>query len=147
MVFSSTPSCWPQSATVALSSGRSYSAAQIACRRLSPGCDSFSGKVGSTQISSRIRRITRASRESSANGAVKPTEALISSLSNGEMLIALLCTGNCTAASVRTNTLRIFTSPTQRIACTWPQGIHTPRLGGTVQRSLPDSTIIRPLMA
>ncbi|MNG82104.1 hypothetical protein D3C79_407980 [compost metagenome] len=91
--------------------------------------------------------MTRASRESSANGAVNPTEALISSLSKGEMLMALLCRGRPVAASMRTNTLRIFTSPTQRMACTWPQGIHTPRLGGTVQHSFPDSTIIRPLMA
>ncbi|MNN26222.1 hypothetical protein D3C81_1397230 [compost metagenome] len=78
---------------------------------------------------------------------MKPTDALINSVSKGEILMALLCSGRFAAASVRTNTLRIFTSPTQRMACTWPQGIQMPRLGGTVQRSQSDSTIIKPLMA
>ncbi len=74
----------------------------------------------------------RASRESSAYGGFKLTDALINSLSNGEMLTALVSVGKLGKLSGRTKTLRIFNGPTQRKEWTYPQGIQKPRLGGTV---------------
>lgn len=74
----------------------------------------------------------RASRESSAYGGFKLTDALISSLSSGEMLTALVSLGRFGKLAGRTNTLRIFNAPTQRSECTCPLGIQKPRLGGTV---------------
>lgn len=76
-----------------------------------------------------------------------PTETRISSLSRLEMLTARVSSGSCNAASGRTNTLRIFTVPTQRIECTWPQGIQMPRLGGTVHWLLAQCTTITPSTA
>jgi hypothetical protein len=89
----------------------------------------------------------RASRESSAYGGFRLTEALISSLSSGEMLTALVSVGRLGKLSGRTNTLRIFSAPTQRNECTCPLGIQKPRWGGTVHWFCAECTTITPSVA
>lgn len=89
----------------------------------------------------------RASRESSAYGGFKLTDALISSLSSGEMLTVFGSPGMFGNRSGRTNTLRIFRVPTQRNECTCPLGIQIPRLGGTVHWFSAEYTTITPSMA
>lgn len=114
MVVWSNPNRALQSATVEASLGSSCNARQIGLRRGSAGWGSDSGKAGRMASSSRIRCMIRASRESSAYGGFKLTEALISSLSSGETVTVLGSAGRLGKLSGRTNTLRIFSVPTQR---------------------------------
>lgn len=74
----------------------------------------------------------RDSREFSCGVSFMPTDALMSSLSSGEMLRIVVAAGRLDVRPAWMKTLRIFRVPAQRIEWTRPLGIQMPRLGGTV---------------
>lgn len=90
------------------------------------------GTAGSREISSRMRFMIRDSREFSCGVSFMPTDALMSSLSSGEMLRIVVAAGRLDVRPAWMKTLRIFRVPAQRIEWTRPLGIQMPRLGGTV---------------